>query len=306
MVFCLEHKEKLEMIAKGDGFALFGQMTLDKVEDDVIEEIFEEMFSIQAEEIATEMEFYEIEAERLRRESALDDALDAAFASDDEDQEEEELEGEESIPMLDDDGNPIPKPKKKKEKKKSVSALDLAMQRKRQEELVRRGLADANTLKRSLNDHDISMAAEKIEDNILENALDGIIEEVESYVGAAFSLEGPHRDSLLKDCIKLWFCDESLTVIDYDSKRKPVDPEEEGETKELEMGLDDAGSLVSSVESSARFYSDEEESSEDELEELDIGFGDAGAIAIADAMRDNPYVTKISIRNHAVGDEGVR
>jgi len=309
--FCFEHKEKMEMIARGDGFALVGQMTLDKVEEETLEEIFVEMSSIAVEEIAQEIEVYEMEAERLRREAALDDALDAAFASDEESDEEEEedaVEGEESIPMLDDDGNPIPKPKKKKQKQKPLSALDLAIQRKKQEELVKRGLADPDTLKRSLNDHDISVAAEKIEDNILENALDGIIEEVESYLGPAFSLKGPHRDAVLEDCIRLWSGDETLTVLNYDSKRKPLDPQEEGDAGLVgeagEGDVDDADSLVSSVESSTRFY-DEDDSSDDDLEELDVGFGDAGAIAIAQAMRENPHITKISIRNHAIGDEGM-
>jgi hypothetical protein len=73
-----------------------------------LEETFEAMFSIVAEETAREMEVYEAEAEKQRRERALDDALDAAFSSDeDEDEKMEEVEevqvnqetGEEKVRM---------------------------------------------------------------------------------------------------------------------------------------------------------------------------------------------------------------
>ena len=46
----------------------------------------------------------------------------------------------------------------------------------------------SHSLRRALNDQDIAVAAEQIEDNILTNALDGIIEEVEYYLNSAFGL----------------------------------------------------------------------------------------------------------------------
>jgi hypothetical protein len=181
--------------------------------------------------------------------------------------------------------------KKRKEKEKPMSALDLAVQRRKQVELVERGLADPSTLKRPLNDQDISAAAEKIEDNIIENALDGVIEEVELYLNSALLVEeGDKRDKVMDLCIRLWMNDESLTEVLLDSKLKPAVGDDEDEDED-EDGEEE----------------EEEEEEEDEgaqLDDVDLGFGDAGAVAIADAMRSNSSVTSVVIRNQAVGDEG--
>ncbi|GMH86935.1 hypothetical protein TL16_g10698 [Triparma laevis f. inornata] len=305
--FSLVHKEKMRMIMNGDGFALVGVMTLDALEDNEVDAIFEEMCDIIVDETVTEMEVYEAEAERLRKETAFDDALDAAFASDEESEEEseEELEQGSSIPELDYNGEPIKKVKVKMAKAPPMTALDMAIQRRKQQDLVDRGLADPTTLRRALNDQDIGVAAEKIEDNILTGALDLVIEEVEGYLNFAFGLGTEHRDQVLNDCIRLWQNDPELTEIDYDGKRKQAI--EAGSEVGSEVGSrDENGSLESS---SAAYYSDQDGESdysdEEALGDLDIGFSDEGAIAIACAMRDNTVVKSIKIRNHAVGDEGV-
>ena len=62
----LEHKEKMETIERGDGFALVGEMALENAEEEVLDGIYASMLDIVAEEIAREMEVYEQEAERLR------------------------------------------------------------------------------------------------------------------------------------------------------------------------------------------------------------------------------------------------
>lgn len=283
----LAQKEKDRLIRNGDGFALVGEMTLETTENDVIDGTFDAMFDIVAEEIAREMEIYAAEAERQRRERALDDALDAAFSSDEDKEDMVEVKevkvneenGEEEVVIV----------KRKKEKEKPMSALDLAIQRRKQVELVERGLADPTTLRRALNDQDISSAAEKIEDNIVENALDGVIEEVEMYLNSAFEIDEVHRGPIMGVCLRLWMNDETLTEVILDSKLKPEREEgEEGEGGER--------------------GDDEEEDEEDEedlhLDDFDIGFGDAGAIAIADAMRDNTIVKSLVIRNQAIGDDG--
>ncbi|GMI11378.1 hypothetical protein TrVE_jg4950 [Triparma verrucosa] len=304
--FSLIHKEKMRMIMNGDGFALVGQMTLDALEDNEVDAVFEDMLEIIVDETAREMEVYEAEAERLRKEQAFDDALDAAFASDESSEEEsEELEEGSSIPELDENGEPIKKikEKKKKVKAKPMTALDLAIQRRKQQDLVDRGLADPSTLRRSLNDQDIGVAAERIEDNILTGALDLIIEEVEGYLNFAFGLETEHRDQVLNDCIRLWQNDPELTEVDYDGKRKPVVAA--GSEVGSEAGSRDEND--STAGSSVAYFSEGEESDysdEEALGDLDIGFSDEGAIAIACAIRDNTVIKSIKIRNHAVGDEG--
>ena len=192
---------------------------------------------------------------------------------------------------------------RKKERNKPMSALDMAIQRRKQVELVERGLADPLTLRRALNDQDIASAAETIEDNILENALGGVIEEVESYLNAAFTLDEKHRSEVLQVCVRLWMNDEALKNVFFDGKRKSnnADQSEEHERGDVELWEAQLGGADEERDGS-NFKGDDDEYVN--LEDIDMGFGDDGAIAIAQAMRDNTVVKSISLRNHAVGDKG--
>jgi len=183
--FSLAHRVKEENIAAGDGFPLVGEMAMAAAEEEIVDVFYNEMEAICVDEIMTELAVYRLEEERSRKENALNDALEDAFESEDEADEEnwetvtveKEVEnefGEKEIK--------VEEVKQRKPKERRQTAMEMAIARRKQVELVERGLADPSTLRRALNDQDIALAAEKIEDNIVTDALDGVIEEVEMCV----------------------------------------------------------------------------------------------------------------------------
>jgi len=217
-------KAKEEAIAAGSGdIPLVGELAMTRAEGEVLDEVYAAMEEIAVDEIVEEMSIYERANKERAKQEAFDDALDAAFESEDE-ADEENWETVEVSRMVEDletgeEVEVVEMVRQRKVKEKRMSAMEMAIARRKQVDLVAQGLADPDTLIRPLNEQDIALAAERIEDNIVTAALDSVIEEVETHLNAAFALPERYKEMVWNDCIRLWRNDESLTALDVDMKK---------------------------------------------------------------------------------------
>jgi hypothetical protein len=124
-------------------------MAMQAAEDATVDDTFDEMAGIALGEIIAELAVYEEEEERQRKAAALDDALDDAFESEDEKDEANWEEVEMKDEVVDEETGEVVEvvrmEKRRKVKEKRMSAMDMAIMRRKQIDLVERGLADPST-----------------------------------------------------------------------------------------------------------------------------------------------------------------
>jgi len=183
-----------------------------------------------------------------------------------------------------------------------------------------------------LTDEDISLACEKIEDNILTRALDGVIEEVEYYMDAAYSLEPDVRDAIYDDCLAIYLNDKTLKelVVDEHTVNNMGPAIVDDSLAETFNGLYENSMSSGSVNfenSRADSMRDLDEilkvqkfgerPSLEELEEQDsfwdeslnvvrqkLYIGDPGTIALSNVLENNYYLRSLRINCMNIGDAG--
>ena len=294
----LDGKEKSAFLAKSDNFPLVGEMAIEQLLDEGCEVLYNEAVATYLVEEEDALNRDAAKEDLRQRQETLDAEMDAAFSSED---EEERVAAEKNVQ----DGQ--------EEFMKSM------MNKYKLEDEVKRGLTPKEALRPrpSLTDDDIVLACEKIEDNILTRALDGIIEEVEYYMDNAFSLQQDIRDVIYESCLSLYLDDETVTslTLNFETVNDVGPAIVEEKTSSMLDSIVSFQSSTSSMLNSLLQVSIERPS----LDELDedsfwdesrgivrqkLYIGDPGAIAISNVLECNSHLMSLRLDCMAIGDEG--